>query len=57
MIIAGDGIIAQIERFATKFVFSRLNAKYFNKALQIMVTKAEKPTGNHFMFLCNTAIN
>ena len=56
-IVSSDGIIAQIERFATKMLFTRLNAKYFNKALQIMVSKAEKPTGNHFVFICNTAID
>ena len=53
-IISGDGIIAQIERFATKFIFSRLNGKFFNRALQTMVQKSEKPTGNKYMFLCNT---
>lgn len=49
-------IIPQIERFATKLLFSRLNARWFNKALQIMVTKSEKPTGNKFIFICNTAM-
>lgn len=39
-------VIAQIERFATKFVFNRLNPKYFNRALQVMIQKSEKPTGN-----------
>jgi len=53
-IIAPDGIIAQIERFATKFAFSRLNTKFFHKALQVMVTKSTKPTGNNYLFLCNT---
>lgn len=46
MLISGDGVIAQIERFATKMVFNRLNPKYFNRALQIMIQKSEKPTGN-----------
>ncbi len=55
-IISGDGIIAQIERFATKLVFSRLNVKLFNKALQVMVTKSEKPTGNQYVFICNTSM-
>ena len=53
-IISGDGIIAQIERFATKFIFSRLNGRFFNRALQTMIQKSEKPTGNKYMFLCNT---
>lgn len=54
MIIASDGIVAQIERFATKFVFSKLNVGFFNKALNVMVQKSEKPTGNKYMCLCNT---
>lgn len=53
-IVSGDGIVAQIERFASKFVFSKLNVKYFRKAIAAMVTKCEKATGNHFVFICNT---
>lgn len=53
-IIASDGIIAQIERFATKFVFSKLNVGFFNKALNVMIQKSEKAVGNKYMFLCNT---
>lgn len=55
MIIAGDGIIAQIERFAGKYVFNRLNTKVLNTAIQQMVAKAEKPTGNTFVVICNTS--
>ena len=54
-IVSADGVIAQIERFATKFVFSKLNVGYFEKALQAMVAKSEKPQGNQYMLLCNTA--
>lgn len=54
MIITSDGAIAQVERFATKFVFSKLNVKFFKKALQTMVARSEKPTGNQYMFLVNT---
>ena len=54
-IVSADGVIAQIERFATKFVFSKLNIGYFEKALQAMVAKSEKPQGNQYMLLCNTA--
>ena len=54
-IVSADGIIAQIERFATKFVFSKLNVGYFEKAIQAMVAKSEKPQGNQYMLLCNTA--
>ena len=54
-IVSADGVIAQIERFATKFVFSKLNVGYFEKALQAMVAKSEKPQGNSYMRICNTA--
>lgn len=53
-IISSDGIIAQIERFTTKFVFSKMNISYFEKALQTMVAKSAKPHGNKYMLLCNT---
>lgn len=45
-IISGDGIIPQIERFATKMVFTRLTPNYFNNALAIMRSKSERATGN-----------
>lgn len=54
MIISADGLIAQIERFANKFVFSRLNTKLFNKAIQALVAKCEKAQGNVFTFICNS---
>lgn len=53
-IISSDGIIAQINRFAVKFSFTHLNSKYFNKAIQSMVQRSEKPQGNEYMFVCNT---
>lgn len=53
-IIAGDGLIAQVERFATKFMFSKLNVSWFKKALMAMVQKSEKSTGNTYTFVCNT---
>ena len=30
-VVSSDGIISQIERFATKFVFEQLNVEYFKK--------------------------
>lgn len=53
-VISSDGIIAQIERFAEKFVFSKLSMKFFQNALTQMTLKSEKPTGNQYVFLCNT---
>lgn len=55
-IISSDGLIAQLERFATKFVFSKLTVAYFQKALATLVAKSIKPTGNTYMFLVNTRL-
>lgn len=55
-IVIPDGVISQIERFATKFVFNKLNMNFFERALQTMVSKCEKATGNSFVFLVNTAM-
>lgn len=54
-IVTGDGVVSQIERFATKFVFSKLNINYFERALQALVSKSDKATGNTLTLLCNTA--
>lgn len=48
-IVSSDGLIAQIERFATKFVFSKISVAYFQKALATMVSKSIKPTGNDWI--------
>lgn len=53
-IISSDGIIAQIERFANKFVFSKLNAKLMNKAIAALVSKCEKAQGNVFTLVANS---
>lgn len=52
-IITSDGVIAQIERFANKYVFSKLNMGYFEKAMQALAAKCEKPQGNQWVLLCN----
>lgn len=36
-------------------MFNKLNVGYFEKAMQAMVAKSEKPQGNKYMILCNTA--
>lgn len=45
-ITIGDGIIPQVERFASKYVYNELTVDAFTTALQMMVEKAENPTGN-----------
>ena len=53
-LITSDGAISQIERFATKFVFTRLTVAWLKKALAALVAKCDKGTGNKFVFICNT---
>ncbi len=52
-IYIGDGIIPQVERFASKYAYNKLTVEAFNTALSMMAEKAEKPTGNHWMFIIN----
>lgn len=52
-IYIGDGIIPQVERFASKYAFAKLTVDVFHTVLAVMNEKAEKPTGNNYMFICN----
>ena len=54
-IYIGDGIIPQVERFASKYVFAtgRLTIAVFQTALATLNEKAAKPTGNKYMFIVN----
>ena len=48
-----DGIIPQVERYASKYVYSELTVDAMKTAINMMVQKAEKPTGNKFAFIVN----
>lgn len=52
-LIAGDGAIPQIERFAGKYNYSKLTVAVFNKAITTLTQKSEKPQGNTYIFCCN----
>lgn len=52
-IMIGDGMIPQIERFASKYSANKVTINTFQQVITTMVQKAEKPTGNHFCFICN----
>jgi hypothetical protein len=52
-IYIGDGIIPQVERFASKYAFVKLTIDVFNVVIATMNEKAKKPTGNKYMFICN----
>lgn len=51
----GDGMIPQIERFASKYSANKITINTFQTVIQTMVEKAESPHGNHFSFICNEA--
>lgn len=52
-LIAGDGLIPQIERFASKYKYAKLNVNVINTVIETMVQKAAQATGNHFTFIVN----
>ena len=52
-IFIGDGIIPQVERFASKYGFARLSINVFQTALSMLNAKAKSPIGNKYLFICN----
>ena len=52
-LIAGDGLIPQIERFASKFKYAKLNVNVMNTVIDQMNQKAANATGNHYTFIVN----
>ena len=55
-IYIGDGIIPQIEKYASKIGFSKLTEQLFIQSLQLMSEKSEQPTGNKYLFMCNESM-
>ena len=54
LIYIGDGLIPQVERFASKYVYNnKPTPEIFNTIMQTMNEKAEKATGNKYLFVCN----
>lgn len=52
-IYIGDGIIPQIERFASKMYANKVTINTFRQIIDTMVEKADEPSDNHFVFVCN----
>ena len=50
-IYIGDGIIPQVERFASKYVYNKLTVNAFTTAISMMNEKSENPTGNKYVFI------
>lgn len=53
MLIAGDGLVPQIERFASKMKFAKMNITVINTIMENLNQKAVRPTGNHYTFIVN----
>jgi hypothetical protein len=49
----GDGVIAQIERYCDKFLYSQLSSAVLDDVLYSMVEKSDRPTGNSYVVICN----
>lgn len=45
-ITIGDGLVPQIERFASKYAYTRMTLELFNTIIRTMNEKANKVTGN-----------
>ena len=52
-ICIGEGMIPQIERFASKYSANHITINTFHTIIGTMVEKAQSPTGNHFCFVVN----
>ena len=52
-LIAGDGLIPQIERFASKYKYAKMNVNVMNTVVDQMNQKAANATGNHYTFIVN----
>lgn len=52
-LVAGDGLVPQIERFASKYKFAKLNINVINTVMEQMNMKAMNPTGNNYVFIVN----
>jgi len=52
-IYIGEGLIPQVEKYASKYAYNKLTLEVFHTALAALNQKADNPTGNHYLFICN----
>jgi hypothetical protein len=52
-LIAGDGLIPQIERFASKFKYAKMNVNVISTVMDQMNQKAASAIGNNYVFVVN----
>lgn len=53
-LVATEGLIPQLERFATKFVFNKLTTRIWESAMAEMSAKADNALGNTWAFVVNS---
>lgn len=49
----GDGLVPQIERFASKYAYAKMSLEVFNTIIRTLNEKADKSTGNKYHFIVN----
>ena len=49
----GDGIIAQVERYANKYAYAKLSTNVFDTVMEYMRQKSKSSTGNQYAFIVN----
>ena len=54
-IYISDGLIPQVEAYASKYAYNKLTINVFKSMLQALNEKARNATGNKYMFICNEA--
>lgn len=52
-LICGDGIMAQIMRYASKYNYTKLSTNVITEAMTTLAEKCEESTGNTFVFVVN----
>ena len=52
-IYISDGLIPQVEAFASKYAYNKLTMAVLKSAIMSLNEKARKPTGNHYLFICS----
>ena len=52
-VMAGDGALPQINRYASKFNYSKLTVSLFNEMVLALSQKCRQVTGNTFVFIVN----
>lgn len=53
MLIAGDGLIPQLERFASQYKYAKMKIDVINTVMDQMNQKAANATGNDYTFIVN----